>query len=92
MKNFLMGLGIGVGLGILFAPRSGEETRTNLGSRANDLAASARESYEQNRERIQRGVGTIRGKAERAVNAVRSGAQTTAEQMRPTGTETGTNL
>ena len=30
MKSFLIGLGLGVGLGILFAPMSGEETRNNL--------------------------------------------------------------
>ena len=88
MKNFLMGLGIGVGLGVLFAPRSGEETRSNLTDRANDLASSARESYEQNRDRFQRGVESMRGKAERAVNAVRSG-----EPRRATGTEVhGTNI
>ncbi len=27
MKSFLAGLGIGIGLGILFAPMSGEETQ-----------------------------------------------------------------
>lgn len=90
MKNFLMGLGIGVGLGVLFAPRSGAETRNDLSERASDLASSARESYEQNRDRLQRGVESIRGTAGRAVNAVRSGA---AEARRPTGTEIpGTNL
>src|SRR5258708_7189467 len=51
MKSFLVGLGFGVGLGLLFAPMSGEETRNNLADRANDLASSARETYEQNRDR-----------------------------------------
>ena len=43
MKSFLAGLGIGIGLGILFAPMSGEETRDNLTQRASDLADSARD-------------------------------------------------
>ena len=56
MKSFLIGFGVGVGLALLFAPMSGEETRSNLADRANDLANSARETYEQNRDRVQRGV------------------------------------
>ncbi len=72
MKSFLFGLGLGIGLGVLFAPMSGEETRNNLSERANDLASSAREAYEQNRDRVQRGVESIRGTAERAMNNVRN--------------------
>ena len=72
MKTFLFGLGLGIGLGVLFAPMSGEETRNNLSDKANDLASSAREAYEQNRDRVQRGVESIRTTAERAMNQVRS--------------------
>jgi len=74
MKSFLIGLGLGVGLGLLFAPMSGEETRNNIADRANDLASSARETYEQNRDRVQRGVESIRSTAERAMGQVRSTA------------------
>jgi len=81
MKNFLFGLGLGIGLGVLFAPMSGEETRNNLSDRANDLKANARDAYEQNRERIQRGVESIRGTAERAKN-----------QIRNTGTDTNVSV
>jgi hypothetical protein len=52
MKSFLVGLGIGIGLGVLFAPTSGEQTRSNIRDRANDLADSARETLEQGRERV----------------------------------------
>lgn len=38
LANFLLGLGIGVGLGVLFAPRSGEETRGILKSKADEGA------------------------------------------------------
>ena len=61
MKSFLFGLGLGLGLGILFAPMSGEDTRQNISDRANDLANTARDGYEQGRERMQRGVEALRG-------------------------------
>jgi gas vesicle protein len=79
MKSFLIGLGLGVGLGMLFAPMSGEETRNNLADRANDLASSARETYEQNRDRVQRGMDTIRSTAERAMGQVRSATERGSE-------------
>ncbi len=65
MKAFLFGLGLGIGLGILFAPMSGEQTRNTLQERAQDLASSARETYEQGRDRVQRTVSTIRGEGAR---------------------------
>jgi len=61
MKSFLAGLGIGIGLGILFAPMSGEETRDNLSKRASDLADSARDLVEQGAERVRNTVSAIRG-------------------------------
>jgi gas vesicle protein len=75
MKSFLIGLGLGIGLGVLFAPMSGEDTRDNLSERANDLANSARESYEQGRSRIQRGVEQVKSTAGRAMNQMRTGTE-----------------
>lgn len=74
MKAFLFGLGLGIGLGVLFAPMSGEQTRENLAQRASDLKESARETFEQSRERIQRGMGSVRNMG--------------GGESRPTGTET----
>jgi gas vesicle protein len=64
MKSFLVGLGIGLGLGVLFAPMSGEETRRNIQERAGDLAEQARETIEQGRDRVRSGISAIRGAAE----------------------------
>jgi gas vesicle protein len=82
MKSFLAGLGIGIGLGILFAPMSGEETRSNLQQRAGDLAGTARDLADQGRERLRSTVSAVREKAERIGTSVREA----------TGTETSRNL
>jgi len=75
--KFLFGLGLGIGLGVLFAPMSGEDTRENLSERANDLANSARESYEQGRDRIHRGVEQVKSTAGRAFNQMKTGTEAT---------------
>ena len=43
MRGFLVGLGIGAVLGLLFAPKRGDETREQLRSKANDLMDMANE-------------------------------------------------
>ena len=75
MKSFLVGLGIGVGLGVLFAPTSGEQTRSNIKDRAGELADSARETLEQGRQRVRSGISAMRGASEAAIS----------EATRPTG-------
>ncbi len=85
MKSFLAGLGLGIGLGILFAPMSGEETRNTLSERATDLANSARETIEQGRDKIQRGVSTISSQV-RSATGTEGGART------GTGTTGSSNL
>jgi gas vesicle protein len=41
MKSFLFGLGVGVGLGVLFAPGRGEDTRRDLRERLNGVTEDA---------------------------------------------------
>jgi gas vesicle protein len=42
MKYFLAGLGVGFGIGLLLAPKSGEETREQLKGQASELAGNLR--------------------------------------------------
>ena len=42
LGKFLLGAGIGVGLGILFAPKSGKETRADLKKKMDDLLEKAK--------------------------------------------------
>ena len=41
--NFLLGAGVGLGLGLLFAPKSGKETRKDLSKAIDDLVQKAKE-------------------------------------------------
>lgn len=92
-RNFLIGLGIGVGLGMLLAPMSGEETRNNLRERANDLADQAREAVNQGRERLNRGFEQVKGNVQSMASDLGSKFGAAAnEPTSATGTESGRNL
>ena len=65
LSYFFLGLGLGVAVGVLFAPKSGEETRTYLRSKAeegadivkrkgDDLRDSATDIYERGKQKVQR--------------------------------------
>ncbi len=81
MKSFLAGLGIGVGLGILFAPMSGEETRSNLTQRAGNLADSARDLVDQGKDRVRTTVSAIRGQAERFASGAQEATGTESRNL-----------
>jgi gas vesicle protein len=45
-KGLILGGLIGAALGILYAPKSGKETRDDIARKADDLMANAKEKYE----------------------------------------------
>jgi len=47
---FLAGMGVGALIGLLFAPKSGDETRQLIGTKSRELAGSAGEYYSKGRE------------------------------------------
>ena len=61
LKSFLAGLGIGIGLGVLFAPMRGEDARETLTARANEMAGAAKNQYQQVRNRTVATISAIRG-------------------------------
>jgi len=61
MKSFLAGLGLGFGIGVLFAPMRGDDMREMIAVRASEFGDTARETYEQVREKAQGVATAIRG-------------------------------
>ena len=76
---FLVGVGIGALLGVLFAPKSGEETREYLSKRADEgrefAQRKARELRERADELIERGKDVAARKRESLSAAVEAGRE-----------------
>ena len=76
---FLAGLGIGSLVGILFAPRSGEETREMLATRYDEgkdyAARRAREVRDQAEEYVDRGRKVVTRAKDNLQSAVEAGKQ-----------------
>jgi gas vesicle protein len=79
LSYFLLGLGLGVAVGVLFAPKSGEETRDFIRSKANEGADYVKRRSEDLRDAagdaIERGKDTLRRQKENLSAAVEAGKQ-----------------
>jgi gas vesicle protein len=75
MNSFLTGLGAGLLLGVLFAPKSGEETRHQIGSSTKDgldylkkqgqeIRDSAMDMVDRGKTMVNRQVGKLAGVAQ----------------------------
>jgi len=60
VRPLLVGLALGLGVGLLFAPQSGEDTRRALRRRLRRLRAFAGDQVDQLSERLHEGVDQIR--------------------------------
>ncbi len=81
---FLVGLGIGAMIGILFAPRPGKETREYLTDRAEDgrdaLLRKSRELREQAEEYMDRAKDVVRKQKDQISSAIEAGKQAYREE------------
>jgi gas vesicle protein len=84
---FFLGLGLGVAVGVLFAPKSGEETRDLIRSKAEegadyvkrrgeDLRDSATEALDKSKQTIQRHKDNLAAAVEAGKQAYREAANT----------------
>lgn len=89
--NFLLGLGIGVGAGLLFAPRSGEETRDLLMSKADDGKDYLKRQSEDLRgsaaEIVDKGRDAINRQRDSLSDAIDAGKQAYREKVDQTNTQ-----
>ena len=87
---FLAGLGLGAVAGILYAPRSGSETREVLRARAEEgrdyVRGRAREAREQAAEWADRGRDVVNQQKEQFRSAYEAGRQAYREATTETGT------
>jgi len=77
---FIVGLGIGALIGILFAPKSGEETREYLSKKADEgreyAQRKARELRDRAEDLIERGKEAVSRQKEAISTAVEAGKET----------------
>lgn len=83
MKSFLAGLGAGVALGVLFAPRTGEETRQQLRSKAGNM----RDAALQQAEKLKNVSGHLREQAGDLGRRAAEQLQKTTSQMKDAAQE-----
>ena len=85
LSYFCLGLGIGVAVGVLFAPKSGEETRLLLRSKADEsrdfVKRRADELKEQASDLVDRSKDVIAQKKEHLSSAVEAGKQAYREAV-----------
>ncbi|HEX8924161.1 MAG TPA: YtxH domain-containing protein [Terriglobales bacterium] len=91
---FLAGLGLGAALGVLYAPKSGKETRESILSAAEEGSEFMRERARQYREQandfVEKGKDAVSQQREQLRNAFEAGRQAyreaTAQNPAPEGT------
>ncbi len=85
LSYFFLGLGIGVAVGILFAPKAGEETRDLIRAKANEgkdlLRRRSDELKESAAELVDRGKSTVARQKEQLSAAVEAGRQAYREAV-----------
>ena len=85
LSYFLLGLGIGVAVGIVFAPMSGEETRARVRSRALEGGEYLRRRGDELRETagdlVDRGKTAVSRQREQLNSAVEAGRQAYRETI-----------
>src|SRR2546421_147588 len=81
ISYFIVGLGIGVAVGLLMAPRSGEETRQILRSKADEGTEFLRAKAEESKEFVRRRGGELRESASDLIDRSKDAISRQREQL-----------
>ena len=92
MKWFVYGALLGAGLGLLFAPRSGEETRTEIGRRARRFREDAEEKLEEFAGEVETRGRKLKGVMEEWVDDVAGEVRDGKREFRRTATSARDDL
>lgn len=80
--SFVRGLVVGVGLAMLFAPRSGEQTRQMLNERGTDIKDRAVNIAKDTRDRAQGYIHEARSKIEDTVKGSKEGLEESNKELK----------
>ncbi|NOR15981.1 MAG: hypothetical protein GQ544_09765 [Candidatus Aminicenantes bacterium] len=69
--SFLVGAAAGFGLGVLFAPASGADTRKKIGDGAVKTGEKAKESYEKIAKEAEKGIQMVKEKTTEGVTTIK---------------------
>ena len=90
LKGLLAGTVLGAGLGMLFAPKAGNELRTALGEQAGRLRSTANDTYQQATDKVSQIVDRGREAYDRARTGAPGGGPTSGTTGSTGGYGTGT--
>lgn len=80
-KSLLIGLAVGAGLALLFAPASGEETRRQLRMRAQKVRRAAQDAVTEAKDTVVGVVEDARARVEEQVDAARQAIELKKRQV-----------
>jgi gas vesicle protein len=72
LVTFLTGVAIGAGLALLYAPRTGEETRKKLKDGYEKVSDDVKENYEKFSKEAQKTIDAIKATSDKAVTQIKS--------------------
>ena len=85
LSYFFLGLGIGVAVGVLFAPKSGQETRELIRTKAGEgkeyIKRRGEELYESAGDVVEKGKAALHRQKEQLAAAVEAGKQAYREAV-----------
>jgi gas vesicle protein len=87
---FIAGVGAGIAAGVLFAPRSGEETREQLKKKAQETKEKAHDKMEQERKMLKKRAEQVKSKAQKVASDSRAAVEDAADDIKQRANERAT--
>ncbi|MEX2152897.1 MAG: YtxH domain-containing protein [Gemmatimonadaceae bacterium] len=81
MSSFLLGLAVGAGIALLFAPQSGMETRRSLARRAKRVRRATEDAVGDVKEKVSETFETARQRVEEKIAETRDAIETKREEV-----------